>query len=78
MANEISLLPDSAYSFWWVKVPTKKGNMVLGAGLMEGIVCTENELHEWVSQQFRMESKERGGKCTTFRKQRMSMPKGGV
>jgi len=62
-----NLLPDSGFGFWWVKVPVKKGTKIIGAGMMDGIVCKEEELHEWVSQQFAAECNQRGGKYYNFR-----------
>jgi hypothetical protein len=48
--------PDSAFPFHWVIVPQKNGkDMVLGAGKMDGIVCSKEELFQWVARQFAIE-----------------------
>jgi hypothetical protein len=48
--------PDGAFPFHWVIVPQKNGkDMVLGAGKMDGIVCSKEELFQWVARQFAME-----------------------
>jgi len=69
--NEITeadavIKPDCGFPFHWVIVPQKNGeDMVLGAGKMDGIVCSKAELFQWVSRQFAMEEAMQKGKQAT-------------
>lgn len=54
--SDTAIKPDSAFPFHWVIVPQKSGqDMVLGAGKMDGIVCSKAELFQWVARQFALE-----------------------
>lgn len=54
--ENVSLAPDSAFPFWWIIVKQKNGKeMAVGAGKMEGLVCSKEELYQWVEKQFELE-----------------------
>ena len=52
----VSILPDSAFPFWWILIERDGKEIAIGAGKMDGLVCSKEELYKWTANQFAMEA----------------------